>query len=118
MRQTKEIELFGNKVIIAERNQFDSLELMAFTEGKEIDLRMVSFVNARVVCDSLSFGFAKMNFLKRFFLKRKYTVRKLIEKLSANELSAIAGEVLELEGVDLKKKVSAESPLVEKSQDV
>ena len=117
MREIKSIELLGRKVELSERNAFDVLELMKFVESRPMDANLASFVNARVIEDSLQFYFSKVNFIKRFFLKRKFTTKKLIKLLSSKELGEYAMEVLTLEGVDVKKKVAEqEAPSVEKSQ--
>ena len=119
MRQTKEIELLGCKVLISERNTIDVLDLVKFVENKSLDAKTSAFINARILEDSLQYYFQRINFIRRYFLRRKFTANKLIRQLTNNELNEYALEVLKLEGVDLKKKLrEMESQLVEKLPDV
>jgi hypothetical protein len=106
-RKTCEVELFGRKVLLAERSAMDVLDVLeAAQHAKDItrELRLM----AVVISQSLLSANKK---------ERKYKPRYLLSNLSPAQISELSGKVFELEGfVDDKKKVT-ESPSQEKSQE-
>ena len=114
MRNKKSVELLGYKVELSERNAKEVLDLTAFIEGQNVDAKLVFFINARVLEDSLIFWVREQNFFKRWKFKRIFNAKNFIKKFTSKELEDYATMVLELEGVDVKKKL-AELQLAEKS---
>lgn len=108
MRKTKEVELFGKKVILSERNAQDVLNLSEFTTSQDMTPSLSVQISAVAVRDSLKYGVK--------WYEREYTVKKLLKGLTGKELFEFMKMILELEGVETdKKKAVKESG--EKSQD-
>ena len=109
MRKTKEVELFGKKVILSERNAQDVLNLSEFAASQKMTATFSVQISAVAVRDSLKYG------LKWY--EREYSVKKLLKGLTQKELFKYMSMILELEGVEKDDKKKAEKESGEKSQD-
>lgn len=107
MRKTKEVEIFGKKVKLSERNARDVLNLAEYAGSQQMTPAMSVYISAIALQDSLKYG------LKWY--ERKITAKKLLKKLTQKEIFEFMAVVLEIEGVDKKKVAEVESE--EKSQD-
>ena len=114
-RKTKEIELFGQTVILAERNASDAVSLMQqVIDIKNDDFSLQYAVNLKILESGL-----KLN-TRWWWLNRKFHYKYLATHLTPRQIGDLAVQVLRLEGVldgDLKKKETA-NQFQEKLSDV
>ena len=108
MRKTKEIEIFGKKVILSERNAQDVLNLAEYSGSQKMTPSLSVQISAVAIRDSLKYGVK--------WYEREYSVKKLLKGLTSKELFEFMKMILELEGVETKKKVKGKAS-GEKSQD-
>lgn len=110
-RKTKEINLFGKKLLLSERNAIDVLELTeAIKKRNDIDTSDTSFffyTAATVIQDALKINIENLswyNFRKKSLFKKILTSKYLLENLSQKEIFEISSYVYELEGLDMTPK--------------
>lgn len=106
-----EIELFGKKLLLSERTARDVNALVDYAKGKEFDYTEAIIQSLIVLRDGLKINFLKLKWwqiVKRWQLKRILSKENLLNKLSTRLIIDLSHKVLELEGVDLKKKMSPE----------
>lgn len=108
MVNKKEVELFGKKVFLTERNVSDSIELQSFIQ--EIDETELANPKTALFANSIMLGHAlKSNYTNSFLFKfirlfnktyipKKYTAVYLYNNLSSSNLTSLVETVLELEG--------------------
>ena len=97
MRKTKDVEIFGKKVKLSERNAQDVLNLAEYAGSQQITPAMSVYISAIALQDSLKYGFK--------WYERKLKAKKLLKGLTQKEIFEFMALILELEGVDNKKKV-------------
>lgn len=93
---------------MSERTASDVLNLNEFLRGKEIDIKLAAFINAKVISDGLSYWIGTHK--TQWRLKRLFKPKNIMSKLSIQELEDLAAEVLLLEGIDVKKKMKEQIP--------
>lgn len=120
--RSEEIELFGKKYLLTQRIAMDTLDLIEFTERKlragTLTRRAQTFISAMCVSKGLEYNWRRLSHfsIKRIKLKWLFRAKRLMKKLSLEQLNTLSEKVLELEGVDFKKKVKeAEKDLTEES---
>jgi hypothetical protein len=96
MRNTKDVEIFGRSVTISERNAQEVLELAEFANKQEMTAVMSIYISAIALQDSLKHH-------KKWY--QRFTAKKLLKGLTQKEIFEYMALILELEGVDNKKKV-------------
>jgi hypothetical protein len=113
--KTKEIELFGEKYLLSERTAFDVMSVTELFPGGKMTNSEAASLFAYVVSQALKIN---LNNLKWYqvFKKRKInkiiSTKYLLKNLSVSQIDELWKQVMELEGVDLKKKIAeAESDL-------
>jgi len=104
-RKTKEVELFGKKVSLFERNAGDVISLSKYTtESDAKSLEFVVFVNTKIVEASLKLNYTELPWYKfhtRIKLQALLTLRNLL-KLPQSQIFSLAEQVLDLEGLLVK----------------
>lgn len=107
MRKAKDIELFGKVVLLSERDASDVLAIMEFAKNqKETTPQVIIYQTAKVVEDGLKVNIKNSKWyeiLKKRFHK-KFAWDYLYQNLTQTELNDLCEQVLELEGINLKKK--------------
>jgi len=111
MRKQLKIELLNKDVILSERNTNDVFALSDFSTEGELTFVKALRISAILVNQSLELWFESFGFFKRFFLKREFSVRKLLKKLTPKEITELANQINEIEGV--KKKTKAKRKVKE-----
>ena len=100
MRKTKDVEIFGNKLKLSERNAQDVLNLAEYAGSQQITPAMSVYISAVALSDSLKYG---LKWYQRIL--KKYSAKKLLKGLTQKEIFEFMAMILEIEGVDNKKKV-------------
>lgn len=107
----KEIELFGKKLLLSERTARDVNKLIEYSHGKEMNYGDAIIQSVIVMQDALKINFVTLKWwqvIKRNRLKKIISKEYLYNNLSTRQILDLSGLVLELEGVDTKKKVTTE----------
>lgn len=105
----KEIELFGKKLLLSERTARDVNKLIEYSHGKEMSYGDAIIQSVIVLRDALKINFTKLRWwqvLTRHTLSKILSQEYLFNNLSTRQILDLSGMVLELEGVDTKKKVT------------
>ena len=131
MRKSEKVKLFGKELTLTERNAGDVLSLIEFAssdEGKHPSamLYILAYVVHSALKNNLKEPELKYKSIPKWkFLKKKEALKELnkfeaqieasnlMGELSSLELSDLAEKVYIMEGLDIKKKVTAESELIE-----
>lgn len=117
---TTEIFVLNEKFLLSERYAEDVNALAEYARGKEVD-RIESLSQAvMTVIASLKYNYTLLKWyqlIKRYKLKKLTNQSYLIKHLSERNIYDLACRVLELEGVDTKKKVTTEKIPVPESQE-
>ena len=98
-------ELFNIKLHLYERDAVQFLNLIEFSKDAEQTPQSILFQYSSVIADSISKNLRFIpfyRFIKRFKIKR-ITQAYVLRNLSRNEIIDIATEILELEGIIVKK---------------
>lgn len=124
-RNSKEIELFGEKLILHERNAGEVLGYFSFAETMEQTIGAIVYKAASAVSKALEFNRKPLPRRFLFWQRRKVkqfnhrlTVPYLIKHLSPLQLIELEKEVVFLEGFDISRngdevKKKMESPSAE-----
>lgn len=114
-RNTKEIELFGFKLNLSERNAQDVLDLAEYVKASE-DSNINLYSAGYTIESGLRSNYADIRFydFKKKKLKKLLSTKNILKSLSTKEIFDIALEVYKLEGykvddteaLDSKKKVA------------
>ena len=112
-RKSKRVDLFGERLILAERDAYNLLEMQVFLKKNELDDdNIVYLVHAsQALEDALKFSWKtvrKWRFFKRLAIRRKCRSEYLLRNLQVKELNNLFLQVLALENYseedDPKKK--------------
>lgn len=108
-RKTKEINLFGEKLLLSERYVIDIMTTVETFKNKggmdKKDILLLYAIAATVLQDGLKINYENAkwyNFHKKT-LSKKLTSKKLLENLTQLELGQLSGYVYELEGLTVQK---------------
>jgi len=112
MRKTKDVEIFGKKLKLSERNASDVIALTDYASESDFkSLGSIIYLNTKILEASLVYNYDDMRW-HQYFQKRKLkkllSFKNLINKLPQSEIFTLAEQVLELEGL-LVKKTTTES---------
>jgi len=102
-----QIELFGRRLLLSERTARDVNKLVEFAKTSSVEHIDLVLQNLVVVTDGLKINIEQLKWWqlwKRLTLKRLLGGQYIHSKLSVNAIISLANKVLELEGIDLKKK--------------
>ena len=124
VRKQKEIELFGEKLILAERTVADvrALEIFVSQQNGQMgdeSVKMQSVIT--VILDGLKLNIKRLKWyeiFKRMKYKRMFKARYLIKNLTNNQLHELWKDVLTLEGQKIEensKKKERPEPVSTKS---
>lgn len=117
---TTEIFVLNEKFLLSERYAEDVNALAEYARGKELN-RIESLSQAvMTVTSALKYNYTLLKWYelrKRFKLKKLTNQGFLIKHLSERNIYDLAFRVLELEGIDAKKKVMTEENPVPESQE-
>jgi hypothetical protein len=114
---TKEIELFGKKLILSERTARDVNKLIAYskknTEKEFVDMLIEAAITIE---DGLKNNFSNLrwyNIFKRYGLRKLLSKENLIANLSSSQLFDLSKQVYQLEGVEIEdeKKSPIQIPI-------
>lgn len=112
-RKTKAIDLFGEKLFLAERDAYEVLELQVFVRKNELDDDNLVYLlhAAKAIEAALKFNVRAIpfwNMRARFRVKWVCRAKYLLRHLQVREINDLFLQVLELENLDdsEKKKVS------------
>lgn len=130
-RNTKEVEILGEQVVLSERSAqdiFTFLEMVNDLDKQKIPIKGATdeqdeyfkgiYINAYIIETSLSYYYYGLKFyqiFKKIRLKRKLRRKNLIDKLSVNQLTDYAKiivsdlEGLNIDGGQIKKKDNPKS---------
>ena len=104
-RKTKEINLFGRKFLLSERNASDAISLTDFSnKNPDNNITILVYKATSIIEASLRFNYLYLHwyeFFKKIKLKRLLSQKSLIENLSQQQIFSLAQEVLKLEGFDV-----------------
>lgn len=99
MRLSEKINLFGENLLLSERDAFDVSVLessLKRLKGSEFTASLCA-----VIYDSIKLNWInRKNPLIRWRLKRKYSLKNLIRKLSEREIYSLVKRIYELEKLD------------------
>lgn len=110
MRQQKEVQLLGQRVILSERSAEDVFAFLSLLEEQEKkEVINLSFFNAYIISDSMKYYIDGLKPWQRWFYRRRFSTGNLLKKMTIVELSEAAKIVLELEGAEKKKGRGKES---------
>jgi hypothetical protein len=102
MRNQREVEIFGKKVLLSERNAFDVIILSERAKEMKLDAISSHYINCEAINDSLKIDLKGF----KYFLRWKFRIKKLFKNLTYKEATELANVVSDLE--DTKKKVAQE----------
>ena len=103
-----QVELFGKTVLISERTALAVNTLSEYSAKNSNGYADLVLQNVVIVCDALKINSELLKWwqiIKKFRYKKLFSEKNIHSKLSVNTLINLAHKVLELEGVDLKKKI-------------
>lgn len=116
-RNSKNISLFGERVLLSERDSYDVMMLVNFSMKNKMQVSPEVFIYqcAKVTESGLKYSYKNLpwyRFIQKIKLRRKLRVKYLLKHLAQTELIKLSNQVYELEGIkipsedDLKKKVN------------
>lgn len=110
--KTKKIELFGLNLLLSERTVKDNaainalaIEARAFSDS---NFQIVMLQHISLILSALKINFKLLKWWQIFRyieLKKKLSSKYIMNNLSVQSIYKLVDTVLELEGVDLKKKI-------------
>lgn len=110
--KTKEVELFGRKFLISERNAGDVLSSIQLIKSKPQSGQDYSAIvfNALVILEqALKINITSLkwyNIIKKFKYKRMLSKKYLLDNLNAKYIFELSVQVYELEGLKVESKTS------------
>ena len=118
-RKNKVITLFGDSVILAQRDAYDVMMMVNFSMQNKMQVTPEIFLYqcAKVTEAGLKYTYKNLpwyRLIQKIKLRRKLRVKYLLKHLSQSELMDLSNQVYELEGIEvpsedeLKKKVNPE----------
>ncbi|WP_448509303.1 hypothetical protein [Immundisolibacter sp.] len=102
------IELFGHKVMLSERTARDQYILAEYSRHKGMNFSEALLQSMVVLQDGLKINIKQLKWyeiIKWLRFKRLFSRKNIMQQLSAQTITDLAYKVLELEGIDIKKKV-------------
>lgn len=119
-RKSKRVDLFGERLILAERDAYNLLEMQVFLKKNEIDDdNIVYLVHAsQAIEDALKFSWQtipRWRWLKRLIVRRKTRSEYLLKNLQVRELNELFSQVLKLENYSEEDDPKKKPKSVEKS---
>jgi len=100
MRNQREVEILKKKMLLSERNWYDSVALGLTAQKIKLDGISSHFINCSAINASLKYYLTGF----RYFLRWKYRTKALVKKLTQLEAAELTNVITELE--NLKKKVA------------